>query len=256
MATDIKSVLEGLEGNEIVLSGDVAFLTLSVTYQHRLQDWLSLNASFAGWGRVGTSAQSALAQGVTTVFGVEFEARARAWRNDRAQLTVTARLRPAKVYRVTPFEFAVDILERGELTEDNELVRASDGLGLIGGLRGAYAVRDWLGLGGLVEVGSAESLREENGREARLSLGVSVSVDLAPRTDVPIGFLISGHRDSFSESADDIASSVRNFDVGVFYTGRDNFVVGLQATRSRLPDRELNETLRGYLGSITLSYYF
>ncbi len=257
IAQNVQAELRDLDGTLLGnLEGNLAFLMLDVEFQYQLADWLALNASYYGTGRVGTSGQSALAQGVTSVFGFQAEARARILRTESVQLTGALRAQPSTVYRFTPLDFAQDVLDRGGLSEDAEIVQSEDGLGLALGLRGVWGVRDWLGLGATVETGAANPLADDDDSEARLSGSVFASIDLAPRTDVPVGFILSYHRDSFSERGDDIAEEVRNLEAGVFYTGRSDFLVGLQVTRSRLPIRDLDEALQGTMGTLTLRYWF
>ena len=81
-------------------------------------------------------------------------------------------------------------------------------------------------------------------------------MDLGTLTSVPIGFLLSFSRNSFSENAGDLAEAVTTFGLGVFYTGREDFSIGIEAQAARLPERGSEDDLDAVLGSFALRYYF
>jgi hypothetical protein len=82
-----------------------------------------------------------------------------------------------------------------------------------------------------------------------------VGVDLKPLTPVPIGLQGAYRRESLNEKGDDIGSS-QTFGLGIFYTGRRFFSVGLENTWSRITQPATAEKIDAVQARIVLRYDF
>lgn len=248
--------------NEVVdslidaLVGDLAFMALEFEYQHAVTDWLALSASASGAARIGTGAQSVLAQGVTSMFGFKLRVAARVLQTEKWILSTTARFQPSTQYRLDVLTFAKRVIEERRIAEDNSLVLKSHGIGVAGGIRGAFAPKSWLGFVFGGELGYADTFSEEGRGELASKIGMLTSFDLNPLRGLPIGLLASVNFDSFVVDNSDITKEVTTFGWGVAYTGREDFSMSLETSHLMVPlihsDRTINATMIGF----NLKYFF
>lgn len=256
LAGDFKSPFFDVNGDTIgTLEGDLAFFGLEFEYQQNLFHWAALRLNVSGSGRAGVDEQSLLADGVNTVYGAVLEGKARIWRRDKALVTGLARLSRKNIFGISPFEFAQSVVDSG-LNEDNHLVTEGNLLRLTGGLAGAYAPAPWVGLTAQVYVGTAQPFDDTLPNETVFQTAVSGSFDLRPGAGVPIGFLVSYDYDSFPEGGSDVAKGINRFGLGTFYTGRDDFNIGLDVSVSSFKQLDVEETFSATAAALYLRYYF
>jgi hypothetical protein len=248
--------------NEVVdslidaLVGDLAFMSLEFEYQHAVTDWLALSASASGAARIGTGAQSVLAQGITSMFGFRLRAAARVLQTEKWLLSTTARFQPSTQYRLDALTFAKRVIEERQIAEDNSLVLKSHGIGAAGGIRGAYAPKSWLGFVFGGEFGYADTFSDEGRDELASEIGVLTSFDLNPLRGIPIGLLASAKFDSFVVDNSDITEEVMTFGWGVAYTGREDFSLSLETSHLLVPLIQSDRTINATLIAFNLKYFF
>jgi hypothetical protein len=246
-------------GGETVygLRGDLLFALLDFEYQNAVKDWLAVWGKFGVVGRLGTGVQTLLAQGITA--GIEFEL---GWmfkflRTERTMLSGTLNLSNSNGTVINLAEFINDIIEKGELAPENELVRKRSYLRGGGGLRFAWAASDLFGVNLIGEGAYGESIDRRDKNKLFVKFGGSVDFDLKSRTSVPLGFALGFVFDSFPSGGDNtIDDNLKTTFLRIAYTGREDFLVSLDATWLRLPLRQLNQTLNGGITSINMRYYF
>jgi hypothetical protein len=248
--------------NEVVdslidaLVGDVAFINLQFEYQHALTDWLALGASGSAAARLGTGAQSMLAQGVTSMFGFRFRAVARLFQSDRWLLSSSVRVQPSTQYRLDILTFAQRVIDEGQISEDNSVVIRSDGVGAAAGLRGAYAPKPWVGFVFGGNLGYSDTFSEQGRSDLAHDFGGLASFDLNPLYGVPVGFLASARWDTFVLDNSDITDKATTFGWGVAYTGRDDFSLGLETGHTRIPLIQSDRTVTATVVKFNLKYFF
>lgn len=257
VATGLEAPFLSAAGDTLgTLDGDLAFFALQVEYQLNLFDRASLLISLSGTGRAGIDDQALLADGLTTVYGLTVAGKGVLWRNEDSQLTALASISRKNLFGIDPFGFAQRIIEEGGLTEDNDLVREGDiDRGSLG-LSGAHAFRPWLGLTAFVVGGSAQPIRDSDDREAFVQTGVAAGLDFGPTHGIPLGLSLGYDFDSFPEGGADVARGIHTGTLGINYTGRDDFHVGLEVAIATLKQADIENTLAATTGALKLRYFF
>ena len=121
VATDVTN--EVVDSLIQVLEGDLAFIALQFEYQQALSDWLAISAAGSGAARIGTGAQSVIAQGITSIFAFKFRAMARILERENWMLSGTLKLEPVTQFGLDVLDFARRVIEEGKISEDNSLIR-------------------------------------------------------------------------------------------------------------------------------------
>ncbi len=259
-ALDMQVPVYDLDGDQIgTLSGNIAFLQLGLAYQQQIVRWLALRASFTGSARVGTNHVALLAEGASAVYGGTFGASFRLVEKDKFLLSALAETRSNSLYAISPLQFVYDVIDGGTIDSTTGLLAKGDNWRLIGGLRTAYAFAPWIGITGIVEYGPATRFFEDESGErntSQFSLGGTVSVDLNPGTNVPIGFVGSLLYQSENDRGDDIAGRQTLFGLGVFYTGRDDLSLGLETSFQRFDQRDFENRVNAGTVRLVLRYDF
>ena len=254
VARDVES--EVVDSLIDALVGDLAFMALEFEYQHAVTDWLALSASASGAARIGTGAQSVLAQGVTSMFGFKLRAAARIHQSERWLFSGVVRFQPSTQYRLDVLTFAKRVIEERQVSEDNSLVVRSSGIGGSAGIRGAYAPREYLGFVFGGEVGYADTFDSEGRDDVASEFGLLASFDLNPLWGIPLGLLASGKYDSFVVDNSDITEEVTTYGWGLAFTGRDDFSPSLETSHIRVPLIQSDSTIGATLIAFNLKYFF
>jgi hypothetical protein len=259
-ALDMQVPIYNLDGDQIgSLSGNIAFLQLGLAYQQQIVRWLVLRASFTGAARVGTNHVALLAEGASAVYGGTFGASFRLVEKEKFLLSALAETRSNSLYAISPLQFVYDVIDSGTIDSTTGLLAKGDNWRLVGGLRTAYAFAPWIGITGTVEYGPATRFFEdESGKRntSQFSLGGTVSVDLNPGTNVPIGFVGSVLYQSENDRGDDIAGRQTLFGLGVFYTGRNDLSLGLETSFQRFDQRDFENRVNAGSVKLVLRYDF
>jgi hypothetical protein len=253
-----------LRGEKIAqTSSDVGFLQLSFGYQQVINRRVAVRAGLDGSARAGTTAKSVLADGVSVLYGYGAGTTVNLVRKPAWQLAATADVRGNTVYGVSPLGFVQSVVNSvangdtaGALTagEDSLLGRGAN-LRVLGGVRAAYTPAPWIGFTGFVEGGMGDQFQNGSHNIGVTNLGVAASFDLDALTRYPFGLLGSFRNESLSEKGDGVGSA-QAFGLGVFYTGRRFFSIGLENTWSRLSQPQVDKKIDVAQSRITLRYDF
>lgn len=256
LAGDFRSPPIEVSGDTLgVLEGDIAFFGLSVEYQQNLFGWGALRMNVSASGRTGVDEQTLLADGVNTVYGLVLEGKGRLLYTGSSQVTAIARLSRKNVFGISPFDFAESIIDSG-ISKRNDLVKEGNIFRFAGGLAAAHAWNGYLGTQAQVAVGTAQPFDDTLPNETVFQGGVVVDLDLVPLTGTPIGFLVSYDYDSFPEGGSDVAKGISRVAFAVAYTGRDEFSLGLEISRSSLKQVDLEDRFSATRADLNLRYYF
>jgi opacity protein-like surface antigen len=237
------------------VSGDVAFLLLGLQYQQRVAPWLALWVDASAAGRLGTSTVSLIAEGATAVYGGGFGATLRLARTERLQASAVVGGRRNHLYTVSPLDWARNVIDQGGIDTSNSLLQSGSNWRLLVGLRGAYAISRPLGVTLVAEVVPGGRLTNDSA-DTQVNLGGTVSLDFLPAQHVPVGLVGSLLYRSSTDAAGDVASTNWTYGLGVFYTARQEFSIGLDFAYQQLSQRYVTNTLNASQVRLVLRYDF
>ena len=253
MAFDLVTPFIDLDGDTTgTLTGDVAFLTLGFAYQQRFGQWFAARVGFAGGGRIGTDEQSLLAQGVTGTFSLLVGATARIYQSRKVIISGALDFARSDIVGLDALGFAQKIVEDG-LTEDNSLVASGDVISGVLSARLGWAPASWVGITAVLEGGRTDLSVSD--AKTLLGGGGTVGIDLKNLGVIPIGFLLSFDSNAFTQGGADLASRSNGFGFGTFWTGWEDFVVGLEGTLRILDRRDAEDDFEAFIVTFNLSYW-
>jgi hypothetical protein len=253
-AFDVLTQVSDLEGRTLDLVGDVTFLGIGFGYQQALTDWAAAYIDVGGGGRFGTKFESVVSTGLNAYVDLALGAKFRLWRNQHFYLSGNVDYADTGVSSVNVLQWVRNVVDSGELS-DSTLVTSGNTGSLRGGLNLAYAPAPWIGLTGLTLFGLGNAVGDLDS-EFAFEGAISADIDFGVMSSVPLGLLLGFDYNSFTQEGGDITSSVDSFIWGIFYTGRDDFSIGLEFQNSRLPLRQTGETIRANEASINFRYWF
>jgi hypothetical protein len=231
--------------------GNLYFATLSLGYQHAVTDWLALGAQFGLAARLGDGVNTILAQGATMNFAFDLGARFRLYEGESTYLSTGISLKRDNVTVIDFRSWVQGIVEDEEVPLVGKRPSTRPGIDLAG----AWAPADWIGLQGFAGVSLGDNLEAEQESDWYNSFGASADFDLLSVSSIPVGFVVGGRRDTFPRSASDLAEAVYGWLFRIAYTGRNDFVVGLDLTMDRVPLREGGKLEAGSV-QFSTRYYF
>jgi len=253
MAFDLKTPFIDLNGDTVgTLTGDVAFMALGFEYQQRFGKWLAVRFELAGNGRIGTDEQSMLAQGVTGTVGWNLGATARIYQSQKVIISGALDLARTNIVGINPYGFAESIIDNG-LTDDNSLVESGNAISGILGARLGWAPASWVGVTAVLEGGRGDVT--ESGSETVIGGGGTVGVDLKNLNVIPIGILFSFESDAFAQSGADLATRSNGFGLGLFWTGWEDFIIGVETTMRVLDRRDADDNFEAFVATFNLRYW-
>jgi hypothetical protein len=256
LAKDHKITLTGFD-RPLVFTGDLVYVLVGFEYQHAVKDWLSLGAEIETVGRVGANVQSAVSEGVSLVNAFGLVAKARAWHGERHILSATLGFTETGLTAFTPLKFGQAVQDGEEVPDAaDELLSESDSPTPLAGLRFAYAPRPWIGLSLLVESGLGVPFDREKDDEVIFRAGASASMDFKHLSAAPVGVVLSFFEDSFAQAGNDITNRIRSVLLGLFYTGREDFTLGVETQWLYLPLVDEDEAINAFSGRLNLRYHF
>lgn len=232
------------------LNTDVAFVLLEFEYQYAASRRVAFRFRFSGSSRLGTGGEAILTQGVTAITGLEVGTSIALWDNGRTMVSGAADIFHGSTFRIDVAKFVEDFIEFGP--DVASLTVSDDGVSLAGGFRLAHAFNEWSGIHALAQGAYRNTVRTE---DFGVILGVAGSMDFGQRGGTPIGLELAASLDNIRAVESDVKSTMI-LGGGVFYTGREEFSLGLEIAYNRIPSREEGFTLNGVILSLTARFYF
>lgn len=204
--------------------GNLLFAELEFEYMHQVQPWLGVWARVGGLARLGTDTGGLLAQGVTAITGFELGWLFKLYESESFVVSGTTALSNDGVTDVNILRWARSIVSE---EEDSGLASSRTQLRGRGGVRGAWGINEAWGVQFQSELGYGQVGLEDPDGRVFWNNAASVSLDLYPGSEVPLGFVLSAATRGFPREGGN--PEVRTRDVGLrtAYTGRDNFIVAL-----------------------------
>ena len=263
MAVGLKVPIPDLEGGILgYAESDIGFITIGLEYQQNITHWLAFRLGGSGGARLGTSIEALLTEGATATFGYNFGLAAQVVRNERLAIGVSADMVPNKIYGISPLDFARSVIDNG-LDSASSLLNKANGRRLFVGVRPAWTVKPWLGLQGQFEIGPNRAQEEgDSGQveseetKTQTTYGLGVSVNLANASGTPLGFSLAFQHKGGIIGAGDISGGADTWNLGVYYTARRAFVVGIDIVSSSIGQTEVDDDISLVGARLTLRYDF
>lgn len=254
VAFDLKTPFVDFNGDTIgTLVGNVGLLSLDFGWQQRFGGWFAARVGLGAVGRVGIDRQSALAQGVTALARWSVGATAQIYRSRSFVLSTAVDFTQAGIVGLDPYGFARSVADEG-IETDSSLVRSTDSKGGKLSARVAWAPASWIGLTGTIEGGLTKLTDDDS--NSRLGGGASIGIDFANAVSFPLGIVLSAESEAFSPNGPDLASRSTGVGLGIFYTGWNDFSVGLESSWRNFKRREDDTTFSGFLAALNLQYFY
>ena len=261
MAFDIvEPIVVDIGGTQDTLigSGSIALGSLGIVYQQRVTRRFAIAGGVSGSFRTGTQARMIVAEGLSGLAGLSIGALAEVSRGPAHLITATLDYRNVSLTEITPQDFAqyvgdwgIDSIEHwGE-----HFVQSRRSNRVVGGGRAAFTLKPWLGINAALEAGPGNL--SESGSKLVYSAGANVSFDVRPlKPAVPVGLFTSYSRTNAPQKVDDIFGTASTWGIGLSYTGRRDFTIGLDVQLSRLELVSTSQNVTAAAGRIILRYDF
>jgi hypothetical protein len=237
-AINIKVPIENLQGAQVgELSGDVGFMLLEFDYQYAFNNRWALRVGASGGARSGTSVPALLAEGASAIYGYEFGGSVKLLRKRNWMVTGTADLRGNTLYGIAPLDFAKAVknsVASGDTVgaisgAEDVLLSSTDNARLLAGLRGAYTPSAWIGFMAFVEAGTGDRFDQSSNSIGVANFGGAASIDLRNlKGHVPFGLQGAYRSETLSERSNDTSGGTSTAGLGILYTGRRFFSIGLE----------------------------
>jgi hypothetical protein len=262
VATNIDVPLYNLDGEQIgATSADIGFMALSFDYQQRISHRVDLRLAVNGSGRLGTSAVSIVAEGLSAVYGYGLGTTVNLVRKTNWELAASADVRGNTLYGVSPLGFVQSVIDNAAngdsalASSQDSLLSSGDNSRFVGGVRGAYTPAIWIGFTGYFEAGVGKKFTGHDANTSVVNFGATTSVDFKTLIHAPIGLLVQYRRQSLNEQSEEVGRS-NSYGFGIFYTGRQDFALGLENTWSKLDQPRTSKQVNAAQFKILLRYDF
>jgi hypothetical protein len=253
-ARDVVTVVDDFDGNPVEFVGNVSFLGIGFGYHQAVSDRVAAYITLGGGARIGTDAEAILSSGLNAFVDLSLGGKVKVWGNRSFLLSANLDYANTGVSGVSVLDWARKVVESGALSDSSLVASASTG-SFRGGLNLSYAPKSWLGFTALTLFGLGNAVGDLDS-EFAFQGQISTDIDLAPVNGVPIGFILGYDRNTFVQQGGEITDSSDAFIFGVFYTGRDDFSIGLELENAKLPLKTVDKSIRTGEASINLRYFF
>jgi len=255
MAIDLKTPFTDLDGDELyVLEGDLVVASLGLGYQQKFGQKWAVGIKMSALVRSGTTAESFLTEGADLNRHGGLWARYRLKRSDKCQLSVGLGWSYSQVIYFTPKEFARHIADGGSLEDaplvlNNKVWTSRITVNWARGFSPVFGVRVNAGFG-LYEDPVTPGVSKGSHR-----VGILGEMDLKhTKIRVPIGVTL-GYTQALPDN-DPFAGQSGTL-LGFWYTGKQDFVVGVETGFMKLPvANQVTDKVDALFGIFTIRYYF
>lgn len=235
----------------INLEGDLLFIAAHFGYEYAVDPRVALRLRLNAVSRLGTSGQAMLSQGISVLKGGELGGTVELWRRERMLLSGLLDVRWADALAVDLVQFVEDVVANGP--ENASIVTTVDGVSITGGVAFAWAANPWSGTTAVLQLGENNLETSADGLLWRLA--GTASVDFGQNDKAPIGLLLTLDIDELKPQSENSGTDV-GVGLGVFYTGREDFHLGIEAEWSRIRQVTRDVTINPTTFDLVLRYYF
>jgi len=253
MALDLETPFYNLDGEEVfVLEGDLFYASLGLGFQQKLGRKFAVGLFLAGKVRTGTNAQTLIASGANVDRNMNAWVKYRLMRREVDQFTIGVDWDYAKTFIITPQEFARAIID-GTPLEEAPILHSIKGWTARFTMEYARAFSPTLGVRANGQIGLYEEPFTSGISKPTHRLGVLGEADFRPNYGVPVGLTL-GYTAGFPD--DNPTAGLSGTLLGVWYTGKEAFVVGAETGYMTLPVSDSDEKVNALFGVFTIRYYF
>jgi len=226
MALNLNVPVRNLDGEPVdTLNGNIGFFLLDFEYQKSIAKWLALRVGVTGIGRLGTSLEALVASGISAAMGGYIGATVPVWSKPNFLISAVADLKNNKQWDVDPYTFVKDVVDSGYNDTTKAVLLGSERVNRWSfGLRGAWAVKPWMGLTANIEPGGADG--DVSGNKSLNTFGVLAGFDLHQLWGVPISTSLAYRVRTGSGKSGNISGGYRSAQLGVFYNALSSVLIG------------------------------
>ena len=207
------------------LTGNIGFFLLDFEYQKQVAKWLALRVGINGIGRLGTSLEALVASGISAAMGGYIGATVPVWSKPNFLISAVADLKNNKQWDVDPYTFVRDVVDSGYTDDAKGVLLSSERVNRWSfGLRGAWAVKPWMGLTANIEPGGADG--DVSGNKSLNTFGALAGFDLDKLWDVPISTTLAYRVRTGSGKSGNISGGYRSTQLGVYYNALREVLIG------------------------------
>jgi len=220
---DVPLVIQGKEIKGVF--GQLTYGAFDVSYRHKIKDWLAFSFGAKLRGQLGSERISMITEGIDIGTGFNFGWIFKVYESKKFMLSSSLAISSQSVTIFNMSDFVEKIIENGEITPDNKLVKTTNITAGMLGIRTAYAFSRTFGCIGKLNAGYGESISSKN--KGYFDAGISIDADLDPKLNVPIGFALGYDWNNFS-TTDINLTNPQNIIFQINYTGRKDFDLGVE----------------------------
>ena len=207
------------------LTGNIGFFLLDFEYQKQVAKWLGLRVGVNGIGRLGTSLEALIASGISAAMGGYIGATVPIWNKPNFLISAVADLKNNKQWEVDPYTYVKDVVDDGYTDDSKAVLLSSERVNRWSfGLRGAWAVKPWMGLTANIEPGGADG--EVSGNKSLNTFAALAGFDLSKLWDVPISTSVGYRVRTGSGKSGNISGGYRSAQLGVYYNALSTVLIG------------------------------
>jgi hypothetical protein len=257
-ALDLKSYVKDLNGNVIdTLSGKLSYISGDLQFQYAFNNWLAVNVSYGGAGRLGNNAYTILTSGISYATGFTLGGKIRIWENKEMILSGSIDYKSSDVFLYSIYDFAKKVVEAGTIDAiSQETLLEKDKISSVFlNLNYAFAPADWCGLLAIAGWGSANTFNTKTRGNNRFGLAASVDFDNVKYIGIPVGILISVKYNKFSENGENLSNTVIS-GLRIGYTGHKDFDLGIENTYQSINYRMSDVKIKSILTALKIRYFF
>lgn len=236
----------------IGLKGSLVFADLNFNYRQKIKDWIAFNARIGVTARIGTEVVSLLTQGVNTVSSFRLGWSVRILEREKYMLSGRFTVSNYGVSYINIREFVEDIVQDSTVTSISKSVPILNG-GI--GLQFAYAFNELFGFQAHVNALYGDSF-ERGATDFIYHIGGMFDINLATKTQVPLGFSFGYTASSLPDIVQVHGQSATNAVFKIAYTGSDHYDLGMEISRIRVPIEGVEGKVNSMGVFITSKYYF
>jgi len=226
MALNLNVPVRNLDGDTIsTLNGNIGFFLLDFEYQKQVAKWLGLRVGLNGIGRLGTSLEALVASGISAAMGGYIGATVPIWTKPNFMVSAVADLKNNKQWDVDPYTYVKDVVDSGYTDDAKAALLSSERVNRWSfGLRGAWAIKPWMGLTANIEPGGADG--DVSGNKSLNTFGALAGFDLQKLWDVPISTSVGYRVRTGSGKSGNISGGYRSAQLGVYYNALSSVLIG------------------------------
>ncbi len=221
-----------IDGEPVLgLAGTITFLDMRLAYHQRVRNWMAAYIHLGIAARVGTEAQSLLAQGLTTIENFEIGWKFKLFEGEKSAFSAIVELKKNNGRFVNILGYVQDVLDSIQPASITQNIPV---LSMGTGLQFAYGFSEVVGIYGQFEISYGETyIRGRNGYS--FVTGGALSLDFYPRYKLPIGLVFNYTITSQPELVY-VAGKIAQIFMGkIMYSKHSDFALGLEFSLMKVP---------------------